>query len=108
MPGERRKRQIARGAPGFAETQREKILKLLRESGPAGVSRQELIFQHRYTQCGARIDELKRQGYRIESELRPSEKFVTYVLREEPPEPRPLPTFKRATGLPLFDAAARR
>lgn len=108
-------RRITRGRPAFAETQRAEILRLLREAGPAGVSRAELIFDRRITQCGARVDELRHQNFEILSELREGEKYVRYVLKSEPLELRPLPEhadwFKRRTGrerpcdadsLPLF------
>jgi hypothetical protein len=108
-------RTAARGRPAFAQTQRAEILRLLREAGPAGVSRAELIFERHITQCGARVDELKRQGFEIVSELRDGEKYVRYVLKSEPLELRPLSEsadwFERTTGrerqrnegdLPLF------
>jgi len=111
-------RRIPRGRPAFAETQRAEILRLLRDAGPAGVSRAELIFERRMTQCGARVDELKRQGFVIVSELREVERYVRYVLTSEPLELRHLPEradwFERRTGkpraregddLPLFRAA---
>jgi hypothetical protein len=82
--------KIPRGRPAFAETQRQEILRLLREAGPSGISRAELIFERRFTQCGARVDELKRQGYVIESEQREGERYVRYVLKGEPLELRPL------------------
>lgn len=97
-------RKIPRARPAFAETQRQEILRLLREAGPAGVSRAELIFERHITQCGARVDELKRQGYVIESELRDGEKYVHYVLKGEPLELQPLPEreqgdwFVKSTG----------
>jgi hypothetical protein len=86
---------IPRGAPAFANDQRSFVLRKLQEAGERGVSRATFIFEHRVTQCGARIDELKRQGYRIESELRSGDRYVTYVLRGEPAEPKPLPTFQQ-------------
>jgi Helix-turn-helix domain len=87
----KRARTIPRGRLLFAETQRDEILRLLREAGTAGVSRAELIFKRRMTQCGVRIDELKHAGFAIRSEERENELYVRYVLDGEPPEPKPLP-----------------
>ena len=84
-------RKITRGRPACAETQRNETLRLLREAGPVGVSRATLIFEHHFSQCGARVDELKSQGYAIESELREDEKYVRYILKGEPLDPGPLP-----------------
>jgi len=108
-------RKISRGRPAFADSPREKLLRLLREAGLVGVSRATLIFEHRATQCGARVDELKRQGYVIESELREGEQYVRYVLKSEPLDLQPIPEepdwYQRQTGearrratddLPLF------
>jgi hypothetical protein len=78
--------KISRGRPAFAQTQRQEILELLRTAGPVGVSRAEFIFERHITQCGARVDELKREGYQIVSELRDSEKYVRYILLGEPLE----------------------
>jgi len=107
--------RVPRGRPAFATSQGEKILELLRAAGVHGVSRASLIFEHRATQCGARVDELKRQGYVIESELREGEQYVRYVLKGEPLDLQPIPvepdSYQRQTGearpratddLPLF------
>lgn len=108
-----------RGRPPFAASQREKILELLRAAGPLGVSRATLIFEHRITQCGARVDELKRQGHVIESFSQDGEAYVRYRLTSEPLELKPIPTGadwynrehrtrpSKTSGLPLFDAAVR-
>ena len=82
---------IPRGAPAFAESQRDEILQLLREAGPLGVDRDFLIFTKHYTQCGARIFELRKMGYGVRSEQREGRRFVKYVLESEPLEPKPLP-----------------
>jgi hypothetical protein len=91
-------RKITRGRPAFAETQRDEILRLLREAGPVGVSRATLIFEHHFSQCGARVDELKSQGYVIESELREGAKYVRYILKGEPLDAGPLPDRSQKTG----------
>jgi hypothetical protein len=82
--------KIRRGRPAFAATQRQEVLRLLREAGPVGVSRKELIFERHFTQCGARVDELKRQGFVIASELREGERYVRYVLLGEPLALKPI------------------
>ncbi len=72
------------GRPAFAASQRDQILKLLREAGPRRVSRPDLIFNHRFTQCGARIDELKHSGFVIESGLGEGAHYVHDVLKSDP------------------------
>jgi hypothetical protein len=81
-----------RGTPGFAAGQRERILELLRQAGPHGVRREDLIFRHRWTQCGTRIFELEQEGYKIRHEARPGERLVFYVLESEPLQLTPLPS----------------
>jgi hypothetical protein len=114
-------RKIPRGRPAFAETQRDEILRLLREAGPiVGVSRATLIFERHMTQCGTRIFELQKMGYVIRSENRGGRYPTWYVLESEPLELQSLPEdadwYTRATGrerptesrtddLPLFAAA---
>ena len=91
------------GRPAFADTQRQEVLGMLRAAGPEGISRATLIFEKHITQCGARVDELKRQGYVIDSESRQGEKYVRYVLKSEPLElgpPDGVDWYKNATGKP--------
>jgi hypothetical protein len=76
--------QIHRGRPAFADTQRQEVLEMLRTAGPEGVSRATFIFEKHITQCGARVDELKRQGHVLESEWREGEIYVRYFLKSEP------------------------
>jgi len=116
-----------RGRPTFAANQREKILELLRASGPRGVSREELIFRYRWTQCGTRIFELQKMGFVIRSDDRGGRYPTWYVLLSEPLELKPLveagdwydsqhgprPSHRStdlppSSGLPLFDAVVRR
>lgn len=85
-----RVRQIPSGRPPFATSQREKILGLLRQAGSHGVRREDLIFQHRWTQAGTRIFELEQMGYKIRHESRPGERLIVYVLESEPLELKPL------------------
>ena len=97
-------KKIQRGRPDFAATQPDEILRLLREAGPRGVSKAYLIFEKRFTQCGARVFELQQMGYAIRSEQRDGERFVTYILEGEPLQLKPLPPgadwYTRQTGKP--------
>jgi hypothetical protein len=93
-----------RHRPKFADGQATKILELLIQAGPRGVSKSFLIFQRGYTQAGARIFELEKQGYRIRHEFRPGDSYVTFIL--ESPEPSKVSTPKPPLAeLPLFDSA---
>jgi len=102
MRTEGSRQRIPRGRPAFAEAQRAFVLRKLREPGECGVSRATFIFDYRATQCGARVDEQKRERYIIESVLRDGDTYITYVLRSEPAEPRKVSTdwYERATGRP--------
>lgn len=90
------------GAPNQRALQREIILQLLREAGPQGVSKAVLIFDKHYTQAAARVWELEQQGYEIRHESREGERYVRFVLVNEPTEPHPRPLPVQAY-LPLFD-----
>jgi hypothetical protein len=87
--------KVPRGRPAFADTQRDKILELLREAGPRGVRREDLLYVRRWSQAGTRIHELEQQGYVIEHFLEPGQRFVTYRLVSEPASEKPLPNFER-------------
>ncbi len=91
---------VSRGRPAFADSQRAKILHLLRRAGRTGVRREDLIFHYRWTQTGARIHELEKMGYKIRHESRPGERLIVYVLESEPLELRPLEGLQsdRASG----------
>ena len=65
-------------------SQRSEILRLLQIAGINGISQASLIFDLQYTQCGERIEELKRQGYIIRSEDRGGSNPTWYVLESEP------------------------
>jgi hypothetical protein len=84
---------MRRGAPAFSHGQRAKILELLRQAGPQGVKREDLIFHYHYTQAGTRVFELQQMGYNIRSEQRGNSRYVTYVLHSEPEREKPLPTY---------------
>jgi len=108
--------EIPKGRPVFADSQRKKILAILRQAGSAGVPREDLFFRYRWTQAGTRIYELERMGFEIKHVSLVGERFVRYVLVSEPAEVKPLPFQRksaewceqRLTGLPLFDQGARR
>jgi hypothetical protein len=70
------------------------ILALLRQAGTAGVSRSDLIFQHRFAQCGTRIFELEQMGHQIHHELKTGQRYVTYYLESEATKEKSLPTFQ--------------
>jgi hypothetical protein len=71
---------------GFGDSQRNEILTLLRQAGPAGVFRSFLIFERHVTQCGTRVFELQKMGYVIRSEDRGGRYPTWYVLESEPLE----------------------
>jgi|SRR5215469_8895025 len=109
----------SRGRRAFCDSQRDKILELLRAAGAQGVSREELIFRYHWTQCGTRIFELQKMGYVIRSEDRGGRYPMWYVLEGEPLDLKAIPgetdwythvTGKprpeQQTGLPLFDSVA--
>jgi len=77
-------RKIPPGRPPFVSTQRDKVLRLLRDAGARGVRREDLLYIHRWSQAGTRIHELERMGYVIEHILEPGQRMVTYRLVSEP------------------------
>jgi hypothetical protein len=76
--------------PAFAGGQREAILKMLRAAGAQGVSKEILLYEKHWSQAAARIFELERLGYRISHVLLASEKYVRYILLDEPEHEEPL------------------
>ena len=87
--------------PAFASNQRDRILALLREAGPRGVSKEDLIFRHRFTQAAARVFELERMGFVIHHASRPGERLVVFVLVSEPLELKPPSAgYEQKTGGP--------
>lgn len=72
-------------------SQREVVLALLKERGPTGVSARELIYQHGITRSAAVIHELRQTGLDIETIEPERGHLATYVLRGQPPRPRPVP-----------------
>jgi len=112
-------KSIQRCKPPFANSQEQKILELLREAGPRGVSKKFLVFDLHFTQASSRVHALELRGFKIRHEMRPGDHYVTFVLESSPSRAefsksdsttkRQIDFFeKRATGLPLFDVAVRR
>ena len=104
-----------RGFRPFVASQRGEVLRLLREAGPRGVSREEMIFRYHGTQCGTRIFELQKMGYVIRSEDRGGRYPTWYVLESAPLQAESLnpkrdwyerqtggPRPREADDLPLF------
>ena len=84
--------QKKQGPPSYASAQALRVLDILRQN-PQGVSREKFLTPVRLggfgiTQAGARINELEAVGFIFEHRHNPGEKFITYVLRGEPQEPR--------------------
>ncbi len=78
--------------PKKSTAQRARILALLRERGPTGATNRELnSIGFRY---GARLWELKKQGYAIRT-VRVSESVFRFVLVRENERPAPLPSSSR-------------
>ena len=91
------------GLPHRPIAQRDRILALLRERGPAGVSNVELnAIAFRY---GGRIFELRRAGFTIDTIRSSTDSIFTFVLRSEPGMPLRNPAFARETSLPMFAGA---
>jgi len=89
--------------PPFAESQRAGILEMLRAAGTAGVSKETLLFEKRWSQAAARVWELEQQGFQIAHLQRDSETYVRYVLESEPLElksPDNSDWYERTTGKP--------
>lgn len=82
------------GPPAKVESQRDFVLRILRQAGNAGVNRDCFLSGtgpcagRRCTQVGARLDELTKMGYIFESKLKAGDQFVTYWLRAEPSQPQ--------------------
>jgi len=63
---------------------------MLREAGQAGVSKETLLFEKRWSQAAARIWELEQQGFQIAHTQREGETYVRYVLESEPLALKPI------------------
>ena len=89
--------QARSGPPSKSPAYRQRILALLRERGPAGITNIEL--NRCAMRFGTRLYELRRMGFRIET-IRESESVFRFVLREELAQPGPLPAYEAHTALP--------
>jgi len=93
--------------PSRAPAQRQRVLDLLRERGAAGATNRELNqIGFRY---GARLWELKRQGFSIRTD-RLTDTLFRFVLLAEPQQPKLLPSYRRkrpASQRSLFAGVAR-
>lgn len=78
-----------RSAEAKPLTQRDRILYELRQAGDGGV-RSDVFFRLNMPRAGARIYELRREGFEIESET--AGQFVRYTLVAEPGSPAPSST----------------
>lgn len=72
------------GRPPFANSQERKILDLLRQAGPRGVSKKFLVFDLHFTQASARVHTLEQRGFKIRHEMRAGDDYVTFVLESSP------------------------
>jgi hypothetical protein len=68
---------------------------LLIKAKSRGVSKEFLIFELGFTQCGARIYSLEHRGYEIRHEMRPGDRYTTFVLESSPERETPLPTYEK-------------
>ena len=89
------RRATRAGRPSFADSQEKTILDLLIEAKSLGVSKKFLIFELGFTQCSARIHFLERRGYKIRHEMRPGDRYTTFVLESSPERETPLPTYEK-------------
>lgn len=69
-------------------TQQARILQLLRETGEKGLNSYDLTYTYYIKQAPTRINELREQGFKITSHLRPN-RSVQYILHE-----KKMPVFK--------------
>lgn len=70
----------------YKETQRQKVLRLLRESGKSGLNSHDLTYIHGIKQAPTRIYELIEKGYKISSSAPHKNRSIDYVLDYEPEE----------------------
>ena len=87
------------------ETQQGKVLRLLKESGQAGVNSHDLTYIHGIKQGPTRVKELQEQGYIITSSAPLKNRSVIYVLDEIPQQlKKPVRyEFREGTAVPVYD-----
>jgi hypothetical protein len=88
-----------------ALTQRDKVLKALRAAGGQGVTSLQLA-QHCGLRYGARVMELRDQGFEIET-VRVNRSVYVYKLTSEPAPASPIPSGPGA-GCDVEDVSAER
>ena len=101
-----RKQGSSRGIPPFAGGQREEILRLLRDAGPRGVSKEFLLYEKRWNPAGVRIHETEAAGH----VLLDGERYVRFILVELEPlhnSPAPFRPMQTEGDLLMFDGTAQ-
>lgn len=96
---EQSQRTPDRGVPAFAGGQREETLRILRDAGPRGVSKEFFLYEKHWSQVAARIFELEAAGHCIKHVLLDGERYVRYIL-VEPEHERPLPNSPASAPVP--------
>jgi len=88
----------------FRQTQQQRVLQLLKESGRSGVNSHDLTYIHGIKQGPTRVSELEDQGYKITS-LPSQNKSVNYVLDYVPEDKkmRKFIGFEGNTALYIFE-----
>lgn len=71
------------------ETQKEKVLRILKERGDAGLSAHELTYQHGITRAAAVVFDLRKEGYPIETKQDFGQQAVYYLRAGKKVEPTP-------------------
>ena len=62
------------------ETQRQKVLRLLKESGQSGINSHDLTYIHGIKQAPTRVKELRSEGFLITTTPPLENKSVNYIL----------------------------
>ena len=62
------------------QTQRQKVLELLKSAGTSGINSHDLTYIHGIKQAPTRVSELKLEGYAIETSPQLKNKSVIYKL----------------------------
>lgn len=68
------------------ETQRQKVLRLLKEAGQSGINSHDLTYIHGIKQAPTRVQELEAEGYNILATPPLENRSVNYILNYIPPE----------------------
>lgn len=81
------------------ETQRQKVLRLLKEAGPLGVSSYEFTYSHAVKQAPARILELKRLGHTITDKPSDQRSVRYFLVKDITPVPVKYEIVKNEDGI---------